>query len=121
MLAVIASMILRWRSGSCAINADWSSTLVLVSPGRERDLRGPHDRSVLVDPDRERRVGHAEELDQHVRGVDQRRMRGMRGVVERACRLDVSVERDRDDLDAGRCQLFVQRLPPGQVEAAPSP
>jgi hypothetical protein len=53
--------------------------------------------------------------------VDQRRMGGMRGLVERPCCFDVSVERDRDDVDAGRRQLLVQRLPPGQVEAAASP
>ena len=39
----------------------------------------------------------------------------------RAGGVDVGVERDGDDLDAGGCQLLVQRLPPGQVEAAPSP
>jgi hypothetical protein len=31
----------------------------------------------------------------------------VRGLVERSRRFDVSVERDRDDLDAGRCQLLV--------------
>ena len=32
--------------------------------------------------------------------------------------VDVGVERDGDDLDAGGCQLLVQRLPRRQVEAA---
>jgi hypothetical protein len=41
--------------------------------------------------------------------------------VKRPCRFDVSVERDRDNVDASRRQLLVQRLPPGQIEAAPSP
>jgi hypothetical protein len=45
----------------------------------------------------------------------------MGGFVERPGRFDVGVERDGDDLDARRRQLLVQRLPPGQVEAAPSP
>ncbi len=88
---------------------------------RERDLRGTDDGAVLVDPDRERRVGHAEQADQYVRRIHQRRMRGLRDFVERTRRFDVSVERNRDDLDAGRCELFVQGLPPGQVEATPSP
>jgi hypothetical protein len=37
-----------------------------------------------------------------VRGIDQRRVRRVRDVVERARGLDVGVEGDGDDVDAGR-------------------
>ena len=66
------------------------------------EFKRTHDGSGFVDPDRERCVGHAEQPDHHVRGVDQRRVRGVRGFVEGSRRVDVSVERDGDDLDARR-------------------
>ena len=55
-------------------------------------------------------------------GAPGRRTTGasVRDLVERPCRLDISVERDGDDLDAGRCELTAAPATRA-VEAASSP
>ncbi len=89
---------------------------------RKRDFVGPHDRSRFIDPNRGRHVDHVVEFGDDVPGVDQRRMRWIAGLDERACRRGApSVERDRDDREVEILEFFVKRLPPGQVKRASSP
>jgi len=52
--------------------------------------------------------------------VDQRGMLWRR-LLDRLARCFGQVERDRDDLEAVRLQLFTQFLPDRQVPATPSP
>ena len=54
--------------------------------------------------------------------VDQRRVRRLRALDERTRGVGSrGVECNGDDLEPLRVELLTQRLPPGQVETAPSP
>ena len=57
-----------------------------------------------------------------MRGIDQRRVGGLRGVVPLARgRFAAGVLRHRDDLEVLALQLFVKCLPAWQIKTAPSP
>jgi hypothetical protein len=64
-----------------------------------------HDHAVLVDPHTVGHVDDAEALVDEMRGVDQRRMIGIRGLDERAGGVGINVEGDGDDLESLRVEL----------------
>ena len=57
-----------------------------------------------------------------MRGIDQRRVGRLRGVIPLARgRFAAGVLRDGDDFEVLARQFFVECLPPGQIKPAPSP
>ena len=57
-----------------------------------------------------------------MRGIDQRRVGGFRGVIPLARGgFAAGVLRDGDDLEVLALQLFVECLPTWQIKSAPSP
>ena len=86
----------------------------------EGHVGGPDDGPALVDPEPEGDVGESEQFDQLVGRVHQRRVGWFGCFSERPSRFDVGIEgHGYDGQSVGR-ELFVQCLPPGQVETAAS-
>jgi hypothetical protein len=85
-------------------------------------LRSAHDDSVFVDPHARRHIGQVVEDADEMGLVDDLRVGGFGFVVELTCRFfAAAVLGEEKKFKILIFQVFVDGLPPGQVEAAPSP